>query len=119
MSVYVVSYECIDNVVASLESRESRRTALGRELLALNTLAFDARYGRVTPPDTQYEFSPPRRGEIQQYKSLQSYLYQVSDLEPDPGTRAYELLEQCKAAMALLAANIIASVPEYDRAKWG
>lgn len=121
MSVMVVSNECIEIVAEAIQAYPAEKLdALGSALLALNYLAFDLAYERMSADVMAFrrvnrtDVTP-----IQRYKALQSYIYQVSDLEPDYGSSAWALIERCKDALASNAAEIIAVLPAYDTARWG
>ena len=143
MSCFIVTDETIDKILRGLERASCQKydyppapralrdmgeygalmsdelTAFGRELLALNVRAFNARYeGRHQEdiPDEPYTFTPGMPPTpIVLYKALQCFLYQCSEGDV-PQDAIYQELSEWRET---IADHIVTRSKEYEAAVWG
>ena len=140
MSAYVVDDETINRVVTHLDNDDRARwnleqirealgtatvqpEALGLAMFKLNVEAVGQRYPDLKSIEDMpgeighYEYAHRIElcGRVQALKSLECWLYQCSE-----GNVPERPLFQAMQSMAhSLAMDIVASTPEYERAKWG
>ncbi len=91
--------------------------ALALDLHKMNVDAINERYSHHQK--TEYDFSGFKRvaqvSRVQLYKTMQCFLYQCNEGEIDKR----ELFQALDRMQATVAAHIVASLPEYEKAKWG
>jgi hypothetical protein len=134
MSAFVVSDKTINRVVTYLSCSNGTRhyaerlgldistpkaeKELGEKMFALNVRSVDARYGegeatKFRPLD--YRWKPEVfTNNFQAYKSLSCWLYQCAEGDV-PETELYKKLDKIGNFMAH---EIVASLPEYEKAEW-
>jgi len=91
---------------------------LGRNLLRMNVLNVQARYGRrhPQPPHCEnYEHLPMWGREMQQYKSLCCFLYQSCDYSLIRRTKLFRALEDIRCKMAI---RILEETEEFQNCRW-
>jgi hypothetical protein len=142
MSAYIVEDKTINRIVswvdASLQKDHSylcRRlldaaevnpvekdwaARLGISMAILNDRAVNARYGEGTSSKDRegitYRFKwEPTISKIQVLKSLQCWTYQCAEGDIPETSELYKVAEE---VVGYLAASIVSSLPEYDKAQW-
>lgn len=146
MSAFVVDPELMDRVITGIlachpnysgrvaitdkvgginTTDDDAGTKIGRKLYALNIAAVSHRYNEETDDDTQqmaatYTFDGlPRALSLAEmadsFKAIQCLTYQCSEGE----FHLTELYRDAEKAERNLAAAIVTSLPEYQRAAWG
>jgi hypothetical protein len=116
MSAFIVSERTMHRAVHALMPQDAPCQAcdeIGQQLYRLNAEAVLQRYGRPEGvPEYRYAVVFPPL--IQQLKSLSCLIYQCSEGNV-PQTALYQSLLRRKID---LAAEIVHSLEEYDRADW-
>jgi hypothetical protein len=137
MSAFIVSDATINKVIGWLNDSERRqylrpilRTAeipehdadwtskLGASMFTLNVEAVNARYGAGQASEFRpldYTFEWELAADVQVLKSLSCWLYQCAegDVPERPLYKAFRKLE------GQIARNIVANLPEWEKAEWG
>lgn len=107
----------LDDIGVKLTSRNKRKQ-FAKRLIAMNSRALYARYGDNGNYNIHTDFIPlmyPAVSSVQVYKTIRCYLYQCSEGNV-PDEPLYKLMGEISDR---LAHEIINSLPEYDKAKWG
>ncbi|MBX9623815.1 MAG: hypothetical protein K2X82_08365 [Gemmataceae bacterium] len=123
MSAFAVSNLTIHRVVTLIDPAAdcAALDKLGRELLTMNRKALLVRYGQYIADENlpqsridAYEFRPLGSGvpDIDRYKASRCLLYQCNE---DPEVESDPLYVRLEAASFLLARNIVAYLPEYEK----
>ena len=122
MSAFIVSNDTIDHFVhmfAHPEAPAEELDLIGRELLLLNAEAVAERYRDTVDLDIVSQYRTRLKhfsaSLVQQYKSLQCWLYQCSEGERFENHPLYKKGQQIAVQ---LAERIVSALPEYNAAKW-
>ena len=133
MSAFLVDTRTIDRILTWLTSEqeasgwvrcvlgeaypwlEGWQTTLGQEMLDLNQLALQQRYGEK-PRRLAYAFHPAPCSTVQAFKSLECWLYQCSEGNV-PERKLFKVFHD--KVKPVLATVIISQLPEYEAADWG
>lgn len=132
MSAYMVDDKTINKIISFLQNDSNMKwymnglkldtdeqcEELGKQMFDLNVSGVNSRYGEkqaetFRPLDYQYKYELPDKP-IQALKSLQCFLYQCSEGDVVE-MQLYKTLTRFERA---IMSHIIASLPEYDQAKW-
>ena len=89
--------------------------AIGQDLLELNYLAVNARYGNEAGTAHAFRYKPIEVSPIQQIKALQCFIYQCSEDKADKTV----LFEDLTKLEEHLVFKFLSELPEYKKATWG
>lgn len=132
MSAFIVSDDCMQNVISGLKflvsvqpdkwnkklginDSFSEWNKLGNELFALNFHAVKYRYDHkdIDAP-LAFKATQIKQSLVQSFKSMQCFLYQCNEGDFHT-TPLYRMIEDAERDLGI---HIVIKLPEYDKAKW-